>query len=88
MKVAIISLLSILLTGCLQTFKMNPPWPQVSDVAMLKQCEVLKTVNTEAVSMAELVDLVQQNYQLYHLCKLNNDSWVKWYNTYWKTKEK
>ena len=84
MKVAIISLLSVLLTGCLQTFKMNPPWPQVSDVAMLKQCEALKTVNTEAVSMAELVDLVQQNYQLYHLCKLNNDSWVKWYNTHWK----
>ena len=77
-------LLALPLAGCLQTFKMNPPWPQVPDPAMLKQCEVLKTIDTQAVSMAELVDLVQQNYQLYHLCKLNNDSWVKWYNTHWK----
>lgn len=87
MRLVILALASILLAGCLQTFKMNPPWPNVPDVSMLKQCETLKLANTQDVSMAELVDLVQQNYQLYHLCKLNNDSWIKWYNTHWK-KEK
>ena len=54
-------LLALPLSGCLQTFKMNPPWPQVPDLAMVKQCEILKTIDTQAVSMAELVDLVKQN---------------------------
>jgi hypothetical protein len=87
MKLILLVLASTILAGCLQTFKMNPPWPQVPDQAMVKQCENLHLANTQDVSMAELIDLVQQNYQLYHLCKLNNDSWVKWYNTHWK-KEK
>ena len=87
MRLAILALTSILLSGCLQTFKMNPPWPNIADQAMLKPCDQLKLANTQDVSMAELVDLIQQNYNLYHLCKLNNDSWIKWYNTHWK-KEK
>lgn len=87
MKIAVLILLSFLLSSCLQTFKMNPPWPQVADKAMLNQCESLKLANTQDLSMAELVDVVQQNYQLYHICKLNNDSWIKWYNSHWK-KEK
>lgn len=84
MKLIVLALSTILLAGCLQTFKMNPPWPQVADQSMVKECDQLKLANTQDVSMAELVDLVQQNYQLYHICKLNNDSWVKWYNTHWK----
>ena len=51
---------------------------------MLKPCEQLKIVDAKTIAMAELVDLVQQNYQLYHLCNLNNDSWIKWYTTHWK----
>jgi len=84
MKYILVILLSILLGGCLQTFKMNPPWPQLADQNMIKPCEQLKVVDAKTVAMAELVDLVQQNYQLYHLCNLNNDSWIKWYTTHWK----
>lgn len=84
MKLLIVGLISILLAGCLQSFKVNPPWPQIADPTMLKSCETLKLANTQDVSMAELVDLVQQNYNLYHVCKLNNDSWIKWYTTHWK----
>ena len=81
----VILLSALLLAGC-ETFKMGAPWPNQSQ-EVIKICEPLKTFNQQQVSMAELIDLVQQNYQLYHLCKLNNDSWVKWYNTHWK-KEK
>jgi len=87
MRLIILVLASTLLAGCLQTFKINPPWPQIADSAMLKECDQLKLANTQDVSMAELVDLVQQNYKLYHMCKLNNDSWIRWYNMHWK-KEK
>ena len=81
----VILLSALLLAGC-ETFKMAAPWPNQSQ-EVIKICEPLKTFDQQQVSMAELIDLVQQNYQLYHLCKLNNDSWVKWYNTHWK-KEK
>jgi hypothetical protein len=84
MRFVILALAGALLTGCLQSFKVNPPWPQIADQGMLKPCETLKLANTQDVSMAELVDLVQQNYNLYHECKLNNDSWIKWYTTHWK----
>jgi hypothetical protein len=73
---------TLLLAGC-ETFKMGAPWPK-QNVEVIKACEPLKTFDQQQVSMAELIDLVQQNYQLYHLCKLNNDSWVRWYTTHWK----
>lgn len=88
MRLLVLAPIVILLAGCLQSFKINPPWPNIADATMLKQCEALKIANTQDVSMAELVDLIQQNYQLYHECKLNNDSWIKWYNTHLKNKEK
>ena len=74
---------TLLLAGC-ETFKMGAPWPKQT-TEVIKTCEPLKTFDQQQqVSMAELIDLVQQNYQLYHLCKLNNDSWVRWYTTHWK----
>ncbi len=87
MKLMWLGIVSFLLSGCLETFKMNPPWPKISDPNLLKQCEHLKIIDTKDIAMAELIDHIQQNYQLYHLCKLNNDSWIKWYNTHWKNKE-
>jgi len=74
---------TLLLAGC-ETFKMGAPWPKQT-AEVIKVCEPLKTFDQQQqVGMAELIDLVQQNYQLYHLCKLNNDSWVRWYTTHWK----
>ena len=78
----VILLSALLLAGC-ETFKMGAPWPK-QNPEIVKTCEPLKTFDQQQVSMAELIDLVQQNYQLYHLCKLNNDSWVRWYTTHWK----
>lgn len=78
----IIIIFTLFLTGC-ETFKVGTPWPKQTQ-EVIKTCEPLKIFDQQQVSMAELIDLIQQNYQLYHLCKLNNDSWVKWYSTHWK----
>jgi hypothetical protein len=75
----------MLLAGC-ETFKLGAPWPKQT-IEVIQECKQLQVYKEQTVSMAELVDLIQQNYRLYHECKLNNDSWVKWYNTHWK-KEK
>lgn len=76
---------TLLLGGC-ETFKMGAPWPKQS-TEVIVECKPLQLYKEQTVTMAELVDLIQQNYRLYHECKLNNDTWVKWYNTHWK-KEK
>lgn len=73
---------ALLLTGC-ETFKVGAPWPKQA-AEVVQECKPLQVYKEQAISMAELVDLIQQNYRLYHECKLNNDSWVKWYNTHWK----
>lgn len=85
MRILFVLTLPLLLGGCLQSFKLNPPWPNQTDAELLKPCERLLIIeDTKTVTLAEMVAKVQDNYNIYHECSLKNDSWIKWYNTHWK----
>jgi len=80
-----ITILSIFLAGC-QNVTMGSPWPKIPSTTYLEPCKSLLLADKEK-SMAELIDIIEANYGLWHECNLKNNSWIEWYNKHWK-KEK
>jgi len=70
----------LLLEGCTMFVPVKPPkWPDVPQ-ELVKQCEELKTIWGNQVSLVNLMKTVVSNYTLYYECSNKVDGWNDWYN--------
>jgi hypothetical protein len=82
MKILLIIIVG-LLSGC-TTVSIGKPWPLQQDAYLFETCPELLQIEKNKHSMMEITDIVEANYNNWHLCKLKTDAWIKWYNTHWK----
>jgi len=78
MKKIIFLLPTILLTGCLSTPPVIPPWPDVPK-ELLAACPDLKRAQENDEKLSDLLETVVDNYQTYYDCKSKVDDWIVWY---------
>ena len=66
--------LSLLLTSCAvnRTFPDIPP-------SLKEECENLKTVPNDTTKLSDALEIITNNYTLYHTCKYKNQAWLTWY---------
>jgi len=81
MRLLLIALLSIVITGCAMVERFMPAKPKFPDaIKELQQpCPELKTIEGNQVAITELLKAVVDNYTLYYDCSLKNEGWNKWY---------
>lgn len=83
MKKLTVVLLCVILTGCGSMTQYLPTWrkfPEQKDKTLLESCPNLKQIESDQVSVTQLLKAVVDNYALYHECSLKNDNWITWYN--------
>jgi len=76
----IVLLISVfLLTACAGTVPVQRNFPEVP-IELMSACPSLKTVEgTDKLS--KVIDVVTDNYALYHECRTKVDVWIDWYKT-------
>jgi hypothetical protein len=79
MKLILILVSSILLTGCLatpvkRTFPAAPP-------ELMTVCPELGVLVEGTEKLSEVLKVVTDNYGQYHECRIKNDLWIEWYKT-------
>lgn len=72
-------LIVLLLVGCTTTVAVRTTFPTATP-ELMKQCENLKKVEGENVSITDMLKVVVQNYTLYYECSAKVDGWQDWYN--------
>lgn len=77
MKLVIIPLLAVFLSGCLATVPVARKFPDIPPV-LENSCEPLKQV-PETDKLSETLVTVTENYSLYYQCSLLVDTWQDWY---------
>ena len=77
MKYLLISLLFI--TGCSTTVPVTQQFPNAT-TELMKQCESLKKVEGDRVSITDMLKVVVHNYSLYYECSTKVEGWQEWYN--------
>jgi len=78
MKIFII-FISLFLSSCVSTaVPVQNNFPNVPNV-MMEECEKLKKIDQNNITLSEIVKSVVNNYSLYHECSLRNTIWIEWY---------
>ncbi len=72
-------LIALLLAGCSTTVPVQTKFPNPTP-ELMKQCESLKKVEGDAVSITDLLKVVVHNYTLYYECSTKVEGWQEWYN--------
>ena len=71
--------LMFLITGCSTVVPVKVKFPELpTDLTV--QCAPLKKVAEEA-KLSDIAKTVTDNYQLYHLCSVNNGALLEWITT-------
>lgn len=74
MKIIVIAVL-LVLTGCVAPVKREFP---AIPPSLEKPCSsLLQVPNTTRLS--EVLEVVTENYTLYHECQIKNETWLDWY---------
>jgi hypothetical protein len=47
---------------------------------LLEKCSDLKKLDEDA-KLSDLSKIIVTNYTSYHVCSIQNDGWIEWYNT-------
>lgn len=77
---AIILSLALLLSSCTLFVPVKPPkWPD-APAELTKQCEELKVVIGDKISLTDMLKTVVKNYTLYYECSAKVDGWNDWYS--------
>lgn len=71
--------LALLLAGCTTTVAVRSSFPSVAP-ELMKQCESLKQIEGDTVSITDMLKVVVHNYTLYYECSTKVDGWQEWYN--------
>ena len=69
----------VVLNGCAAIgISVDSTFPKAPD-ELMRQCEPLQKVETENVSIVELLRVIAHNYTLHHECVAKVTSWHDWY---------
>jgi hypothetical protein len=72
-------LIALLLAGCSTTVPVVRKFPNPTP-ELMKQCESLKKVEGDRVSITDMLKVVVHNYSLYYECSTKVEGWQEWYN--------
>jgi hypothetical protein len=78
MKLHIILLLLISLTGCSTTVPVVAKFPEVPKV-LLTKCPNLQELSTDA-KLSDVAKTITVNYSSYYECAVKMDAWIEWYS--------
>lgn len=78
MKKIFLLLPAILLTGCMKTMVVKMDFPEVPE-EIKQECSDLKQTPENETKFSKVIEVVVENYSLYHECKLKNEAWNEWY---------
>ena len=76
---ALLVLLTILVTGCSTAIPVERKFPEVSEL-LLEECRDLQQLQDDA-KLSDISRTINANYSMYYYCAVKNDSWIKWYKT-------
>ncbi len=71
-------LIALLLAGCSTTVPVTKKFPNATP-ELMKQCESLKKIEGDKVSITDMLKVVVHNYSLYYECSTKVDGWQEWY---------
>lgn len=72
-----IAILTVFLAGC-TTVPVTVKFPEVPR-ELTESCQELKKVEGDKVLMTDLLEVVVENYTLFHKCSIKNEAWNEWY---------
>jgi len=81
MRLLVVLLTAITISGCGMMAKLipaKPQWPEVPK-ELTEKCPDLKTIEGNQIAVTDLLKRVVENYTLYYECSLKNDGWNDWY---------
>jgi len=79
MKLILILVSSILLTGCLAT-PVKRTFPAAPS-ELMAVCPELGVLAEGTTQLSEVLKTITENYGQYHECRIKNDLWIEWYKT-------
>jgi uncharacterized lipoprotein YajG len=79
MKILLILVSSVLLTGCLAT-PVKRTFPE-APTELMTTCPDLLVVKEDTEQLSEVLKIVTENYGQYHECRIKNELWIEWYKT-------
>jgi len=74
----ILIILAFLATGCSTTVPIVGKFPQAPE-RLMQPCAQLEKLESEA-KLSDVAKSVVNNYTKYHVCSIQNESWIEWYN--------
>jgi hypothetical protein len=78
MKTIIVAISLLFITGCSVTTPVKRNFPPAPE-ALMKQCEDLKLLSGDNVSITDMLKVVVENYRLHYECANKVEGWTEWY---------
>ncbi len=78
MKAIIVAISLLFITGCSVTTPVKRNFPPAPE-ALMKQCDDLKLLAGDKVSITDLLKVVVENYRLHYECANKVEGWTEWY---------
>ena len=75
----LIIILTLLLAGCFGDVPVKPNWPDIPQ-ELKTVCPDLNLIKKGA-KLSEVIEIVADNYYMYHECQVKVDAWKEWYDT-------
>jgi hypothetical protein len=75
-RILLTSLLTLTLSGCLNTL---PKWPDRPE-EVSTPCSELKLVPEGTTKLSDVLAVINDNYAEYHKCRIRLELWNKWYD--------
>jgi PBP1b-binding outer membrane lipoprotein LpoB len=78
MKTIIVAISLLFITGCSVTTPVKRNFPPAPE-ALMKQCDDLKLLAGDKVSITDMLKVVVENYRLHYECSNKVEGWTEWY---------
>ena len=78
MKTIIVAISLLFINGCSVTTPVKRNFPPAPE-ALMKQCEDLKLLSGDKVSITDMLKVVVENYRLHYECANKVEGWTEWY---------
>jgi len=78
MKALIVAISLLFIPGCSVTTPVKRNFPPAPE-ALMKQCDDLKLLAGDKVSITDLLKVVVENYRLHYECANKVEGWTEWY---------
>jgi hypothetical protein len=79
MKFISVLFLSLILEGCSVFVPVKPPKFPDAPEQLRQNCNKLKTIEGDKVSITDMLKVVVENYTMYYECSTKVEGWNEWY---------